>query len=84
VKWEAGVRPRSIATISAIRSSSGVRATISVPESVGTLPPATGSTVLLIVPPVNTIATRARGAIRAADQARTRGGWTWPTWVIFS
>jgi hypothetical protein len=40
--------------------------------------------VLLIVPPVNTIATRARGAIRAADQARTRGGWTWPTWVIFS
>src|SRR5688572_8985016 len=59
VKWLAGVRPRSIRTISAMVSSPGVRARIAAPSSAGMLPPAAGSNPMLIVPPVNTIATRA-------------------------
>ena len=51
MKWLAGVRPRSIGTTSAIASRPGVRARIAAPSSAGTLPPATGSKPMLIVPP---------------------------------
>src|SRR5689334_19881663 len=62
VKWLAGVRPRSIATRSAIRSRPGAVARSASPPRTGTLPPAAGSWRMLIVPPVKTIATRATGS----------------------
>ena len=54
-----GCPPRSIETISAISSSPGVRARIAAPSKIGIRPPATGSNAVLMVPPVNTTATRA-------------------------
>ena len=77
MKWLAGVRPRSMATTSAIASSPGVRARIAAPSSAGTLPPATGSNAVLMVPPVKMTATRAIGRsvpVGRVGRAGTLGG----------
>src|SRR5688500_16114808 len=58
--------------MSAMVSSPGVRARIAAPSSAGTLPPATGSNPMLIVPPVNTIATRAMVGSASAAVGRVR------------
>src|SRR5438876_7528062 len=69
-KWLAGVRPRSIATRSAISPSAGTVARRSAPPRTGTWPPAAASWRMLIVPPVKTTATRvmARSACGAGGR----------------
>ena len=69
-QWLAGVRPWSTGTTSASASRPGVRARIAAPSRAGTAPPASGSTSMLIVPPVNTTATRFRPTTPLARRRR--------------
>ena len=73
VKWLAGVSPRSIVTRSATASRPGTVSRRAAPPSTGTLPPATGSWRMLIVPPVNTTATRGIEGLSWTGRGRTLG-----------
>src|SRR5688500_14214305 len=73
-RWEAGTRPHSIGSMSAIAASPGADASNASPPRVGTLPAGPASLRIEMVPPVKTTAMRAIGAVcRAPGSSAGRG-----------